>query len=291
MKRTIGIIGGEGKMGKWLNTFFSAIGCAVLSADRQTILTSDDLARRCDVLVLSVPIDAAVQIARSIGPLLCSSQLLTDVCSLKREIVAAMHDSTPAEVVGMHPLFGPGLSSIQGQNVVLCPVKSSGGFLWLREVFETQGAMVTVTDPETHDRMMGIVQGLSHWITITIAETIQKTAVSPNQLERFATPVFRLQLGLIGRLLHQDPALYEMLIARNPYAKKMVEAFQKTGADVLTNFIDFEEGCRRLGRLKMFFGEVLDPLTQRTDQFLDRSPVDEKSHQKRSRSLGEADRT
>lgn len=289
MKRIVGIIGGEGKMGRWLNAFFSAIGCAVLSADRRTVLTSDDLARRCDVLVLSVPIDAAVQITRSIGPLLCSSQLLTDVCSLKSEIVAAMRHSTPAEVVGMHPLFGPGLASVRGQNVVLCPVKSSDGFLWLREVFETQGAMVTVTDPETHDRMMGIVQGLSHWITITIAETIQKTAVSPSQLERFATPVFRLQMGLIGRLLHQDPALYEMLIARNPYAKEMVEAFQETGTDVLKDFIECKEGSRRLDRLKMFFGEVLDPITQRTDRFLDGSPVDEKSHEKRS--LGEADRT
>jgi prephenate dehydrogenase len=135
-----------------------------------------------------------------------------------------------------------------------------------------------------------MVQGLSHWITITIAETIQKTAGSPNQLERFATPVFRLQLGLIGRLLHQDPALYEMLIARNPYAREMVEAFQKTGADVLKDFIDFEEGCQRLVRLKMFFGEVLDSLTQRSDQFLDRSPVDEKGHDHPSRFLVEADR-
>ncbi|WP_051328033.1 prephenate dehydrogenase/arogenate dehydrogenase family protein [Desulfatirhabdium butyrativorans] len=291
MKRIIGIIGGEGKMGRWLNAFFSGIGCSVLSADRKTALTPDDLARRCDVLVLSVPIDAAVQMARSIGPLLCSSQLLTDVCSLKHEIVAAMRKSTLAEVVGMHPLFGPGLESVKGQNVVLCPVKSSDGFLWLKNVFETQGAMVTVTDPETHDRMMGIVQGLSHWITITIAETVQKSVGSPNQLERFATPVFRLQLGLIGRLLHQDPALYEMLIARNPYVKEMVEAFQRTGADVLKDFIDFEEGCQRLGRLKKFFGELLDPVTQRTDQFLDRSPVDDKGHEQRSRSLEEAIRT
>jgi prephenate dehydrogenase len=169
MKRTIGIIGGEGKMGRWLNRFFSAIGCSVLSADRQTALTSDDLARCCDVLVLSVPIDAAIQIARSIGPLLRSTQLLTDVCSLKHEIVSAMADATPAEVVGMHPLFGPDIASVQNQNVVLCPVESSDGFRWLKNVFETQGVMVTVTDPDTHDRMMGMVQGLSHWITITIA--------------------------------------------------------------------------------------------------------------------------
>lgn len=288
MKRIIGIIGGEGKMGRWLNAFFSAIGCSVLSADRQTVLTSEDLARRCDVIVLSVPIDAAVQIAHSIGPLLCSSQLLTDVCSLKREIVAAMRHSTPAEVVGMHPLFGPGLASVKGQNVVLCPVESSDGFFWLKKVFETQGAVVTVTDPETHDRMMGIVQGLSHWITITIAETIQKAAILTDQLERFATPVFQLQLGLIGRLLHQDPALYEMLIARNPYAKEMVEVFQKTGADVLRDFVDFEEGCQRFERLKMFFREVLDRVTQRTDHFLDRSSVDETGHGQRSH--GESDR-
>lgn len=269
MKRTVGVIGGEGKMGSWLRRFFASAGCPTLSADRHTSLTPQDIAERCDVLILSVPIEAAVQLTREIGPLLRADQLLTDICSLKRDIVSAMQGSTRAQVVGMHPLFGPATASIQGQNVILCPIKPSHGFAWLRQTFETQGARVTVTDPETHDRTMAVVQALTHWMTITLA-TVLKQQLDIDSIERFATPVFRLQLGLIGRLLHQDPELYDMLIAQNPEGDRMIETFLGEGEMLRRAFVCQQEGAAVLRRMRSDIGHRFQAEMERLEALLDR---------------------
>ncbi len=270
MNRTVGVIGGEGKMGSWLRRFLESVGCPTLSADRHTSVTPRDLANRCDVLILSVPIDAAAHLAREIGPLLHPSQLLTDVCSLKQDIVSTMQQSTRAQVVGMHPLFGPSTDSIRGQNVILCPVEPSDGFDWLKRTLETQGAVVTVTDPKTHDRTMAAVQALTHWMTITFAAVLKRQR-DMEPIERFATPVFRLQLGLIARLLHQDPALYDMLIARNPESERMIEAFLSEGGEICRAFVHRQEGIALLKQLQSDLGDRFRTEMDRLQAFLDGS--------------------
>uniref|UniRef100_A0A7C4VRI5 Prephenate dehydrogenase/arogenate dehydrogenase family protein n=1 Tax=Desulfatirhabdium butyrativorans TaxID=340467 RepID=A0A7C4VRI5_9BACT len=269
MKRTVGVIGGEGKMGSWLRRFFASAGCPTLSADRHTSISPHDLVERCDVLILSVPIKAAVHLAREIGPLLRPDQLLTDVCSLKRDIVSTMQGSTKAQVVGMHPLFGPATASIQGQNVILCPIRPSDGFAWLRQILEAQGAVVTVTDPETHDRTMAVVQALTHWMTITLAAVLNRQ-LDIDSIERFATPVFRLQLGLIGRLLHQDPELYDMLIAHNPEGDRMIETFLVEGEKLRRAFVHRQEGTTVLTQMQADVGQRFQAEMERLEAILDR---------------------
>lgn len=269
MKRTVGVIGGEGKMGSWLRRFFASEGCPTLSADRHTSITPKDIAERCDVLILSVPIEAAVPLTREIGPLLQADQLLTDICSLKRDIVSVMQKSTKAQVVGMHPLFGPATGSIQGQNVILCPIEPSDGFAWLKQTLETQGALVTVTDPETHDRTMAVVQALTHWMTITLAAVL-KQQLDIDFIGRFATPVFRLHLGLIGRLLHQDPALYDMLIAQNPEGDRMIESFLVEGEKLRRAFVHQQGGTAVLRRMQSEVGQQFEAEMERLEAILDR---------------------
>ncbi|MCK5507136.1 MAG: prephenate dehydrogenase/arogenate dehydrogenase family protein, partial [Desulfobacterales bacterium] len=82
-KINIGIIGGTGGMGRWFKRFFSEAGHNVLISGRKTELTYKDVVKKCDVVILSVPIDAAISIAGEIGPLMSQNQLLTDFCSLK----------------------------------------------------------------------------------------------------------------------------------------------------------------------------------------------------------------
>ncbi|MEW6261071.1 MAG: prephenate dehydrogenase/arogenate dehydrogenase family protein [Thermodesulfobacteriota bacterium] len=270
MRLTVGVIGGEGKMGSWLRRFFGSIGCPTYSADRHTAMTPVELCTRSDVIVLSVPVDTAVDIAQHIGPALSSNQILTDVCSLKRVIVSAMRQSTRAQVVGMHPLFGPATASIQGQNVILCPPELSDGFTWLKETFEHEGAVVTVTDPETHDRTMALVQALTHWMTMTLA-AVMKRQFDIDSIDRFATPVFRLQLGLIGRMLHQDPELYNMLIAQNPESDRMILAFLEEGDRLRSIFVGEKTGDTWLKHLQSDFLNRFQFHVDRLEEILDRN--------------------
>lgn len=282
-KKTIGIIGGTGLMGRWFTRFFEGAGHRVLVSGRKTELSHKDLARRCDAVLLSMPLAAAGKAAAQVGPLLSPDQALMDLCSLKREICAAMEAATKAEVVGTHPLFGPNTESLSGQNVVLCPMRGRRWADWLgRELIEG-GAKVTECDPETHDRNMAVVQGLTHFITVVLGRTIRELGLTPEGLLAYATPIFRVKLDLVGRLFAQDPELFSDLISENPMVKDVVASFiasaEKTGEVFARR--PREEGIALLLSIGDFLGDFRGGAMAESDAFL--ATVSEKARRSRAR--------
>lgn len=222
---SIGIIGGTGSMGKWFSDFLSQNGHRVLVSGRKTEITASDIVKNCDVIILSVPLDAAVEIAENIGPRLGRDQLLMDFCSLKETIVKKMLDNTQADVIGAHPLFGPYTESIKGQNVILCPGRGETSLKWLEKELTGRGAVVTVIDPVEHDRQMAVVQGLTHFLAICMGSTLKKLNLDAAKAFSFATPVFRINHNLIGRLFAQDLDLYRSIINKNKYFDEVLDVF------------------------------------------------------------------
>jgi prephenate dehydrogenase len=222
---TIGIIGGKGKMGHWFNRFFTGAGHRVLISDLKTKLRPKDMAKKSDVVILSVPLDAALNLSKKIGPVLRKDQLFMDFCSMKEDIVEAMSRFSHAEVAGTHPLFGPYPDTISGQNIIICPKRGSRWIQWLENEFEKEGATVTRMNPETHDRNMAVIQGLTHMLTVCLGRLLQKYEIKPKEAILYSTPVFRINLDLIGRLLSQDPNLYDDLIGGNRYVPDVLEEF------------------------------------------------------------------
>ena len=222
---SIGIIGGTGSMGRWFRDFFSDAGHMVLVSGRKTEITYSDIINECDVVILSVPLDAVIAISRQIGPLLRKEQLLIDLCSLKEAALIHMLDNTEADVIGTHPLFGPFTDSIKGQNVILCQGRGERWLKWLENEYISKGAFVNVMDPSVHDRHMAIVQGLTHFLTICMGRTLQKMNMDIGSALSCSTPVFRINYDLIGRLFAQDLDLYKSIINNNKYFKDVFEVF------------------------------------------------------------------
>lgn len=222
---TIGIVGGTGSMGRWFERFFSETGHRILIAGRKTPLKIEDLAKKSDVVILSVPLEPALDLAEKIGPMLSKNQLLMDVCSLKENILSTMNRFTRAEVIGTHPLFGPSSDSIRGQNIIVCQGRGAQWLGWLESEFRAQGAIVTRMDPVEHDRNMAVIQGLTHLLSICMGRTLQKLGMTPDLAILSSTPVFRIKMNLIGRLFAQDLDLYKNLIGQNKYVEETLEAF------------------------------------------------------------------
>jgi prephenate dehydrogenase len=221
----VGIIGGTGAMGRWFEKYFSSIGSKVLIAGRNTDVTYNDIMSDCDIIILSVPMGVAESMAADIGKQLRKDQLLTDFCSQKESIVKAMLDSTTAQVLGMHPLFGPFHDTLNGQNIVFCPGRGTKWSGWLENVFKKSGAVITHMDASTHDRNMALFQGLTHFISLCVGSMFEKLNLSPRDAMKFSTPVFRVNIYLIGRLLAQDHDLYEKLIGENKYVSELIDTF------------------------------------------------------------------
>lgn len=224
-KKRIGIIGGNGGMGRWFTRFFTEHGMGVRIADLDTPLRNEELARSCDVVILSTPMGVAVELARTIGPLLTEEQLFMDFSSLKTEVIAAMKGATRAEVLGVHPMFGQYTEGMKGQNVILTPGKGEGWIFAFQELFAGAEAVVSVMDPEVHDRHMAFVQSVTHLVTIATGQYMKEAGMDSATALSVATPIFRLNVDFVGRLFALDLGLYEDLVARNPYGKEVAERF------------------------------------------------------------------
>ncbi len=229
----VALIGGRGQMGRWFQRFFAAQGLEVLVADVDTRQTPEEAAQLTDVVVVSVPIPKVNEIVETITPHLRPEAALMDLTSVKQGPMTAMLANFAGEVVGTHPLFGPGAKNMAGQTVVLCPGRGERWFNWLRELLEQAGARVKVTTATEHDRLMSVVQGLAHFSLIALEMAIRELGVAPRDLEDFATPTFATLHNLARRLFTQDAKLYACIQLQNPANRAALRALEDSVADIL----------------------------------------------------------
>jgi len=222
----IGIIGGTGGMGKWFASFFQQEGYSVQISGRSTGPTPRQMAADCPVVIVSVPIEATEAVIRKIGPCLPRDSVLMDLTSLKEAPVRVMLEASISEVIGLHPLFGPRVASLDGQNIAVCPARGERWLPWLKDVLEKNGANLVETTPEGHDKMMALVQVLNHFNTLMLGLTLAGSGVSPEELRRFSTPVFRERLDHLRRII-THPDLYAHLVADNPHTGKLLDSYRK----------------------------------------------------------------
>jgi prephenate dehydrogenase len=228
---TIGIIGGKGAMGKWFAKFFKKQGYKVLISDVKTKLTNKQLAEKSDVIIFSVPIIKTPQVIKSVVPHVRPGTLLTDLTSIKTPAVKAMMKAPQnIEVIGMHPMFGPSTKILKNQTIALCPARGKSWLPWLKNVLKNRGAKVKITTAQQHDKIMSIVQGLTHFSTIATAYAFKELKIDLKETLDFVSPVYKMRMNSVGRILAQDPKLYAEIEIFNPAnAKTMQQYLKATG--------------------------------------------------------------
>ena len=230
----IGIIGGTGGMGSIFATLFREEGYTVHVSGRTQGRDIPTMAETCQVVIVSVPIGITVEIIEQLGPHLRRESLIMDLTSLKAEPVKAMLQHSPAEVIGLHPLFGPGVDDIAGHTIVLCPARTEAWLDWLRHILAKNGATIIETTPERHDELMALVQVLNHLNSITMGMILGEWGVDLTELQRFATPMFNTKLDIMREIFTNNPRLYADIITLNPHIDKILELYGRILSDVET---------------------------------------------------------
>jgi prephenate dehydrogenase len=228
----IGIIGGTRGMGGWFSRFFEKEGYRVHVSGSRTGMNATEMADCCQVVIVSVPIGVTSAVINALGPHMKKDALLMDLTSMKQEPVQSMLASSVSEVVGCHPLFGPGVDSMEGQNIVLCPSRGERWIAWIRNIFNKRGALIVETTPEIHDRMMAIVQGLNHFNTVAMGVALAQSDVSLSSLKPFSTPAFNAKLKIIEKVFCENPGLYAEIVVRNPEIFPVVEKYTNIVAEL-----------------------------------------------------------
>lgn len=222
----VGIVGGTGRMGSWFADLVERQGFEVFRTGRKTKLTPRDMARQSDVVVVSVPIADTMKVIREIAPLVRKDGLIMDLTSIKKGPVEAMVENSQAEVIGVHPLFGPENKDAASRKIALCPARGEKGLAWLTNVLEKAGMKIVIMDPDGHDRMMGLIQGVNHFSMLALALCISRSGFDFEEISDCSTQTFRAGLDRIMSIMEQPPDLFGSLLMDNPEAEKFIDRYR-----------------------------------------------------------------
>jgi prephenate dehydrogenase len=218
----IGIIGGKGKLGSAFAEYFKGKGFSVLVSDTNTKLTNEALAQKSDIVIICVPIEKTESVIRSVAPHIQEESLLMDFTSFKQKPVEFMLQNFSGSVLGAHPLFGPTNLSA-GQTMVLCPGRGKKWYKRIQEVF-SDFSVVKMPSHE-HDQCMSLIQGVQHFMETVYGATLRQIGIPPDILLSVASPVYRLQMSVVGRILSQDENLYSQIVFGTEYSQEAIRIF------------------------------------------------------------------
>ncbi|MFW8589241.1 bifunctional chorismate mutase/prephenate dehydrogenase [Glaciecola sp. 2405UD65-10] len=208
------VIGGGGALGKVLVGLFQSSTYQVSVIEKEDWPNRKALLKDADAVIVAVPINQTTQIISELPPL-PEHCVLADVTSVKLAPLDVMLKVHKGPVVGLHPMFGPDAPGMIKQVVVVCDGRRSDDYQWLIQQMLVWGAQIHQTLASTHDEAMAFIQVMRHFSTFVYGQHLQQENPNLSELIAFSSPIYRLELAMVGRLFAQAPTLYADIIFNN----------------------------------------------------------------------------
>ncbi|HGS4463096.1 TPA: bifunctional chorismate mutase/prephenate dehydrogenase [Vibrio metschnikovii] len=263
--RSVVIIGGHGQLGRLFARMFDLSGYQVKVLGSQDWHRADELLHDAGLVVVTVPIDLTVGVIEKLNQL-PSDCILCDLTSIKSKPLAAMLKVHSGPVVGLHPMFGPDVPSLAKQVIVYCDGRRVEQYQWLLDQFAIWGASLCAIDAQEHDQGMTLIQALRHFTSFVYGLHLSKVNPNIEQLLKLSSPIYRLELAMVGRLFGQDPNLYADIILSSQENIEMIGRFQ----DSLEQAVGLLKQGDKLGFVSQF-NQVSDWFGDYSQQFMQES--------------------
>ncbi|WHP79699.1 bifunctional chorismate mutase/prephenate dehydrogenase [Edwardsiella anguillarum] len=213
--RPVVIVGGAGQMGRLFARMLRLSGYSVRILETQDWPRAEALCADAGMVMISVPIHLTEAAIARLPPLPADC-LLVDLASVKGGPMRAMLAAHSGPVVGLHPMFGPDVGSFAKQVIVYCDGRQPQAYQWLLEQLQVWGARLHRISAVQHDQNMAFIQALRHFATFAYGLHLAEENVSMEQLLALSSPIYRLELMMVGRLFAQDAQLYADIIMASP---------------------------------------------------------------------------
>ena len=229
---SVGIIGGTAGMGAFMARVFTAGGYHVEVMGHDGGPPAEEVAARHDLVVIAVPIASTVAVIRQVAPFVRAEACLLDVTSVKRAPLEAMLQfaASSVDVVGSHPMFGPSGSDFDRQKVVLVRGRGETWFPRIKRLYELFGAECIEASAEEHDRQMALIQVLVHEKTMVLGSVLERMKADLARSLQFASPIYRTELSMVGRMFSQHADLYADILTQNPDSAACSHVFEQEAA-------------------------------------------------------------
>jgi len=259
------VIGGEGQLGRIFVDLFSRSDYQVQTLEQADWPNSADILAGASLVMVAVPIRLTATVIQKLTALPADC-ILADVTSIKEAPLYEMMKVHAGPVVGLHPMFGPDVTGLVKQTIIACEGRLAEQYHWLLEQFQVWGAKIYPVQAQAHDQAMSMVQVMRHFSTITYGYHLMAEGADIAQLVEMSSPIYRLELIMVGRLFAQNPELYTDIIFANQDNIAMMKRFAYRFLELLE---DVQIGDK--AAFTAMFSQVADWFGDYADIFLQES--------------------
>ena len=218
------IVGGNGALGRIFVELFERSHYEVAIIEKEDWPNAQSVLSNASLVLVCVPITLTETVIQQL-PTLPDTCILADITSVKQAPLAAMLSQHKGPVVGLHPMFGPDSMGMVKQVVVVCDGRQKERYQWLVEQMRIWGANIKHSSAEQHDNAMAFIQVMRHFNTFVYGAHLQHEAPDLQLLTEFSSPIYRLELAMVGRLFAQDPELYADIIFNDKRNVELLKRF------------------------------------------------------------------
>ncbi len=220
--KTAVVVGGAGRMGRWLIRFLSAQGYTTGALDPAASPDENDWARgalaSAELVVCSTPPAATVSLyaAWSKTP---PAGVLVDIASIKTPLIEPIRvlQRAGGRVASIHPMFGPSAALLRDADVVICDTGDAEAALTAERLFEPTTARIVRLPLADHDRIMADLLSLAHATAITFALAL------PETVHPVSSTTFQALESLAAAVVRESPDVYYEIQAMNPHSSQALE--------------------------------------------------------------------
>ncbi|KAB0304542.1 bifunctional chorismate mutase/prephenate dehydrogenase [Vibrio fortis] len=230
--RSVVVIGGNGQLGGLFGRMFKLSGYDVKVLGSKDWDKADELLKDAGLVVVTVPIHLTEGVIDKLGNL-PSDCILCDLTSIKSKPLQRMLAVHQGPVVGLHPMFGPDVPSLAKQVIVYSDGRGQESYQWLLEQFGIWGATLCSMDAQEHDHGMTLIQALRHFTSFAYGLHLSKENPNIDRLLQLSSPIYRLEIAMVGRLFAQDPNLYGDIILSSDENIAMIRRFHHCFGEAL----------------------------------------------------------
>ena len=162
--------------------------------------------------------------------------------------------------------------TVQGQRIVVTPGRGAEWLGWLKQMLAARGLNVLESTAEQHDRVMSIVQVLTHFSTEVMGRTLTSLGASVEETLKFTSPVYLMELLMTARHFAQSPELYASIQMSNPATPRVTDAFV-TAADELRKIVNAKDRAafaKSFEDVRDHFGDFTQQALEQSSYLIDR---------------------
>ena len=228
------VIGGRGKMGRWMADFLASQGFRLTIADPagavpgyEWLADWHESALDHDLIVIATPLRIANELLVALAARRPRG-LIFDLGSLKTPLrtgLAALREAG-CSVTSVHPMFGPDTELLSGRHVIFVDLGHGGALDQARGLFASTMAELVVMELEEHDRLIAFVLGLSHALNIAFFTALAESGEAAPRLARMSSTTFDAQLDVASRVAGDNPDLYFDIQNMNAFGEESLLALR-----------------------------------------------------------------